>query len=333
MASMRKLKGKYYIRIRYQGREKLVPTYTSIKRDADIILKKYKLNEQEVKLNLSEHLLDNNLTIEDCIKYFKKNYQTEKGITDSTLSSYNKSLNDFQGCFSYIRRFNELTRNNYAELVNYLKNKYCSTTINIRLRSIRTFLNYLYENEKIKKIPFKVKQVKIDSAPPKYLLPEEIEKIYSLVEDDKLRATFKTFEITGMRIGELKNSYRDGNFIKITKTKTRKERIIPIADEYIEYYDLARYEKPYSKDWISRCFTKYSRLVCRTRKTIHSLRHTYAYVTLLKTNSITIVRDLLGHSNLSTTEVYANIPQEYLKQIFNETVIKKPEVNSIQARA
>ena len=98
---------------------------------------------------INNYKIDNNLTIEDCIKYFKKNYQTEKGITDSTLSSYNKSLNDFQGCFSYIRRFNELTRNNYAELVNYLKNKYCSTTINIRLRSIRTFLNYLYENEKI----------------------------------------------------------------------------------------------------------------------------------------------------------------------------------------
>ena len=63
------------------------------------------------------------------------------------------------------------------------------------------------------------------------------------------------------------------------------------------------------------------------------MRHTYAYVTLLKTNSITIVRDLLGHSNLSTTEVYANIPQEYLIQIFNETIINKPEVNAIQAMA
>ena len=73
------------------------------------------------------------------------------------------------------------------------------------------------------------------------------------------KKTFKTFEVTGMRAGELKNSIRDGNFIKITKTKTGRERNIPIADEHIKDYDLARHE-PYSTSWISHSFTKYSRI-------------------------------------------------------------------------
>ena len=52
-------------------------------------------NEQEVKLKLSEHLLFKKRTIKDCLDYFMKHYQTEKGITDITLSSYKMALDNF----------------------------------------------------------------------------------------------------------------------------------------------------------------------------------------------------------------------------------------------
>ena len=132
-----------------------------------------------------------------------------------------------------------------------------------------------------------------------------------------------------MRLSELENSFRDGNYIKIVKSKARKERIIPIADVHIADYDLAK-DNQLSKTWISRSFSKYARMVCDSRKTIHCLRHTYAYKMLLKNNgSIQIVRDLLGHSSVKVTEIYTNIPQGYLKQIFEKTIIK----SNIQAQA
>jgi len=332
MASMRKLKGKFYIRIRYNGKEKLIPTFTGIKRDAEIILKKYKHNEQEVKLNLAEHLLDRNFTIKDSINYFKKRYQAEKGIENSTLKSYLVALNDFNVCFGSKTSINELKRDNYHELINYLNIRLNPVTVNIRLRSIRTFFNYLLESEKIKKLPFKISQVKIDQSPPKYLLPSELEQIYSLIEDEKLLATYKTFEVTGMRVGELQHSNRDGNFIIITKTKTGRERNIPIADDDIKNYDLARFE-PYSTSWITRNFTKYAKQVCKSKITAHSLRHTFAYRSLLKTDNIQLVRDLLGHTSIKTTQIYTQIPKEYLKKKFTDILISKSENISIHARA
>jgi len=329
MASLRKLRGKYYVRIRHNGKEKLIGTKMTTRRDAEIHLHKWQENEQLVKFNMAEHLLDTKLTIDECIEYFSKNYQTERGITDSTMKSYKLALRDFKNCYCFIKSFRELQRRHYPELVSYLKVRFNETTVNIRLRSIRTFLNYLLEVEKIKSIPFKIKELKIDKKEPKYLLPEELDSIYELVQDKKLLATYKTYEATGMRLSELENSFRDGNYIKIVKSKARKERIIPIADVHIADYDLAK-DNQLSKTWISRSFSKYARMVCDSRKTIHCLRHTYAYKMLLKNNgSIQIVRDLLGHSSVKVTEIYTNIPQGYLKQIFEKTIIK----SNIQAQA
>ena len=119
MASIRKLRGKYYVRIRFQGKEKLIPTHTKIQRDAEIILRKYQQNEQEVKLNLTESLIERNINIKNCIDYFMQHYQVERGITDSTISSYKLALNDFNNCFLYIKRISELKRTLIGILISH----------------------------------------------------------------------------------------------------------------------------------------------------------------------------------------------------------------------
>lgn len=333
MASMRKLKGKWYVRIRYNGKEKLIPTHTGLRRDAEIILRKYQQNEQEVKLKLSEHFLEQNLTINDCAVYFKRNYKTEKGITDSTMKSYNLAVDNFLDCYKHMNTYYELKKSHYSMLVDYLRKRYNDTTVNIRLRSIRTFLNYILDAGYIKELPFKVKQIKTDHRQPKYILPDELEKIYSLVKDEKLLSTFKVYEVTGMRLSELGNSYKEGNFIIVKKTKARKERYIPIPVDYIQHYDYAT-NNPYSKHWISHCFSAYAKMVCKERKTIHSLRHTFAYKTLMNNDfSIQFVRDLLGHSSVKTTEIYTNIPPEYLKQTYQERLNYSSGLSSLSAQA
>ena len=126
-----------------------------------------------------------------------------------------------------------------------------------------------------------------------------------------------------MRVGELKNSRIDGDFIIITKTKGRKERIIPIPDEYIRDYEIA-VSNLYSESWISHSF---SRLIkeCKldSSKTLHSLRHTFGYKKLIELKNIQIVRDLMGHSSVTVTEIYTQIPQEYLKQMFRKNAVKR----------
>ena len=53
-------------------------------------------------------------------------------------------------------------------------------------------------------------------------------------------------------------------------------------------------------------------------KTLHSFRHTYALKTWMETNDIFLVRKLLGHSGVTTTEIYTQFPPEYLKTVFGE---------------
>jgi len=318
MASIRKLRGKWYVRIRFQGKEKLIPTHTKIQRDAEIILRKYQQNEQEVKLNLTDSLIERNITILYCIDYFTHHYQIERGITDSTMNSYKLALDDFIRCFRHIERMNELNKQHYPILIDYLKRRYNPTTVNIRLRGIRTLLNYIEDKEIIRKKPFKVGQVKIDKHPPKLLTPQELDSIYAQVQDPKLMAAFKTLEVTGMRVGEIKNSRRDGGYIIIYKSKGRKERFVPIKEEHISDYELTK-ETGYSDSWISHSFSRFvKRCGISEKKTLHSLRHTYAYRKLIEMGNIQLVRDLLGHSSVVVTEIYTQMPQEYLKQIFEK---------------
>jgi site-specific recombinase XerD len=334
MASLKKRGQKWYVRIRSNGLDKLIPTFTSIRRDAEIILRKYQLNETEVKLHLAESLLESSITVENCILFFNTNYQTEKGITDSTEKSYKNALQDFEDCFTPKRSISSLQRRENSLLVTYLKSRYNETTVNIRLRGIRLFLNYLLEKDIIKTLPFTLKQIKTDKAPPKMITPEEMDLIYSQIENPVLLSSYKVLEVTGMRLGELKNSRRDGEFIIVDKSKARKKRFIPFPIEYIQDYETAT-ESVYSDSWLSRSFTN-ARENAREKdgldektkeslkgKTAHSLRHTFAYRMLLETDNIQLVRDMLGHSSLSVTEIYTQIPTDYLKQVFTDKNINK----------
>lgn len=322
MASLTKRGNKWYVRIRSNGLDKLISTHTSIRRDAEIVLRKYQLNETEVKLHLAESLLESSITVEKCIQFFNTNYRTEKGLAESTQKIYRLSTKDFRDCFNPKTRINNLTKRDYSRLVSFLKMKYSDTTVNIRLRAIRSFLNYLHDKDIIKTIPFHVKQLKTDKAPPKMIKPEELDLIYEQIDDPVLLSSYKVLEVTGMRVGELKNSHRDGEFIIVNKSKARKKRYIPFPVEYIQDYETAT-ESVYSDSWLSRSFTKASKKAGIKGKTAHSLRHTFAYRMLLETDNIQLVRDMLGHSSTKVTEIYTQIPKEYLKQVFTDKNINK----------
>ena len=323
MASLKKRNNKYYVRIRSNGLDKLIPTFTGIKRDAEIILRKYQLNETEVKLHLAESLLTSSVTIVKCIQFFNTNYKTEKGITESTKKSYKNALQDFEDCFTSKRSISSLQKRDNSLLVSYLNSRYNETTVNIRLRGIRLFLNYLIEKDMIKTLPFTVKQIKTDKAPPKMITPGELDLIYAEVTDSVLLSSYKVLEVTGMRVGELKNSRRDGEFIIVEKSKARKKRFIPFPVEYIQDYETAT-ESVYSDSWLSRSFTKAKNKAGIEKKiTTHCLRHTFAYRMLLETDNIQLVRDILGHTKISMTEKYTKIPKEYVKQVYREKLFNK----------
>lgn len=334
MAGMRKLKNRFYVRVWVDGKEKLIPTGTANRREAETVLNRVKREELEIKQRIRQELsvLEQRLSIAKGIDYFKNNVGKERNLQETTVYTYKLALKDFKKALGKLVYFSCIEKKHYSILVNYLQNKYNNTTVNIRLRSIRAMLNYLYDKELISKIPFKVRQIKIDQGLPKFILPDEMNKIYEKVTDERLAAIFRVYEATGMRVGELSYSHREGEFIIVEKAKNRKSRIIPIPFDRIPDFDLAR-ELNYSVSWISHSFSRYCKKAGLAGKTIHALRHGFALRKLMETNNISIVKELLGHSSVKVTEIYTQFPKEYLTQVFTERNINKTDISHQRSEA
>ncbi|MDD5230352.1 MAG: tyrosine-type recombinase/integrase [Candidatus Marinimicrobia bacterium] len=315
------MKNKFYIRVWIDGKEKLLPTGTANRRDAEIQRSKIERQEIEIKQKIRDEMdaIKNRLTIRAGIDYFLKNVGTERNLTESTVKTYRLAANDFISALGRLIYFESIQRSDYSELLNYLQSKYNPTTVNIRLRGIRSMLNYLADKGLIQS-PFHVKTIKTDKHLPKFITPDEMDLIYKQVTDEKLLATFRIYEVTGLRASELFHSKLQGDFITVEKSKGRKERIIPIPFQNIKDYQLATTD-PYSLSFITHSFSKACHQAGMAGKTLHALRHTFALRKLIETNNIQLVKELLGHSSVTVTEIYTAFPTDFLAQTFKDRAI------------
>lgn len=315
MATMRKIKGRYYIRIFSKGRVKSFATGTGDKTKAKKKLKEIKEREYEFKAGMNDRILiDGPKDLAECIEIYLKS--CSKRLALKTVKCYSVALEHLQSAF---RAYNidEIRSTDQERLFKeFEKRNYNPTTININLRGVRAFFNWLVENELAGRQPFKIKMVRLENQNPKFLRPAELEAIYKLIDDDDLKSTFRVYERTGMRLSELRNSKREGNYINITKTKSKIERLVRLDMDVINDYDIAK-RRNFSPDYLSHQFTKYKRLAgIEGKKTFHSFRHTFAVRKLLETRNIYTVRDLLGHSSVIVTEIYTKMPIDFLKEVF-----------------
>ena len=314
---MRQIKGWYYIRVYLKGgKVSSIPTGTKNSIEAEKILKLINDRIFEVKAGLEKKLLTKSTqTLSECIDIYMNS--CSKRLAPKTVKSYTTALEHLSNAFSGYN-IDEIKPTDQDRLFKeFEKRNYNPTTININLRGIRAFFRWIKETELLGKIPFKIKMVKTEKEYPKFLRPHELDAIYALINDEDLRSTFRVYERTGMRLAELANSKREGNFIIITKTKGKRERIVPLDIDIYEDYEIAKIRN-FKTDYLSHQFTKYKRLAgIEGKKTFHSLRHTYAIRKWLETGDIYKVKELLGHSSVTVTEVYTNMPIDFLKEVFD----------------
>lgn len=254
-----------------QKRRKIISTGTSNKKQAEKILDRIneienlrKTEEKFVKLLYADiqydrALLDDinelqgvdlTVTIENASEMFLKSREPQ--IKPATLRSYKQSQNDLGTVFGHNRRILDLKKADYDKLLTYLVSNYVPTTVNIRLRSIRTFFNWCVEYEHLNKTPFNFKMLKIEQL-PKFLMPEEITGIYKYVSDEIMYSIFKVYEATGIRLSGLYTSEYRGDYLKV-RGKGGKERFVPFHDNLLNHYHIAM-ASGYSTDRISRAFT------------------------------------------------------------------------------
>jgi len=281
------------------------------------------------------------------IDKFMNYLKVEKNASAHTITNYTVDLDVFKGFLGdkeidtvdhlSLRRFlAELRAKNYAK-----------RTVARKLASLRSFFRFLFREGHIKKNPITaVLTPKLDKKLPVFLDTARIDRLLSTPTDKNIaglrdRALLETLYSTGIRVSELVGlDLRDIDFISgVIKVsgKGAKERIVPIGEPALrairKYIDKRAGYKVDDRDAVflnksggrftdrsvRRVLDKYIK-ICGIIEKIspHSLRHSFATHLLDRGADLRSVQELLGHMNLSTTQIYTHVTMERLKSVYDK---------------
>ena len=330
MARLRKIKGYYYGRIRYNSRkEKTIPLNTRLQKEAYVRLTEVNQYEELIKSGETytfpwqndgkTELIEKQ--INESVKEFLYVKETD-GLAISTIKSYKLSLDDFQKVIGPKVPTEKLL---IQHIDLYKKNKVKHlkpTTINIRLRSIKVFMNWCIDNGYLKKVP-KINFIKINKSEPKYLSDSEFLKVEEQCSNF-FKDAFNFYRETGCRMSEPYFGILDEEFLTIPAehSKSKQSRDIELSKEAIKTF-LKMKSKGYKSNYYSKTFTKVSRNAGIQNKTLHCLRHTSAIKQYFETKDIYAVARKLGHSDLKTTMIYTKFEEKKIKKDFPDIFSKK----------
>ena len=287
--------------------------------------------------------------MEALIKLFLNYLATEKRYSDLTIENYEIDLKQFLIFFKEksILDFNYVTYNELRLFLEYLyTKKYSNKTISRKISSIKSLYNYLVNNNYIKSNPTNLIGLpKNQFRLPKYLNIEELEKTLSIPDkSNKLGKRdlliLEMFYSTGVRLSELINIKIcdidiKNRTIKVTG-KGNKERIVFFSKECSKYLDdyLKNSRPLLVKDAIDYLFINgngkrlttsgvqyiindiFLKSGISIKLTPHVLRHTFATHMLNEGANLLTVKELLGHSNISTTGIYTHVSNEQLRRTY-----------------
>lgn len=205
-------------------------------------------------------------------------------------------------------------------------------TVNLEVRACRAIFNRARKLRIISQCPFKeVSLVRVPMTTPAYMSIEQIDKLLSTVSNPTLKAFFLFLSQTGCRLSEglgLSWNSLDLNrkVVSLTQTKTGAIRVLPLTTSLYtclsnlphksEFVFCRENGEPYHKRFLQECFKRLvNRLGFDSRLHIHSLRHSFASNLVRKNVSLYTVSQLLGHSDLKTTQIYAHLATSELHSI------------------
>lgn len=273
----------------------------------------------------------------------------QKRFSEHTTLAYKKDLEQFLE-FSGISSENEMadvnTRLIRGWIVELMENDYVPQSVNRKLSTIRTYFKWLQKEGVIKDNPTKlVRGPKNSKRLPSFIQQKEITetKLDGIFPNDfdglRDRLMFELFYQTGIRLTELinlKDLSASTSQIKVLG-KRNKERIIPISKELsdlIQVYRCQRAQLDLSTDnlFVLKTGKKlYPKLVYRRinnylslatdvkKKSPHVLRHTFATHMLNNGAGLEVLKELLGHANLSATQVYTHNSFTELTAIYSQS--------------
>lgn len=276
----------------------------------------------------------------------------EKGLSEQTIESYTHDLRQYTEFLSEnsIDSFSEEDTYIILKHMIDLRDKGLSAASRSRhLVTIRSLYRYLYVEKILSKDPAKLIDFpKSGLKLPDTLSVQEVRQLLDAPDRAKSKgkrdaAMFELLYAAGLRVSELVNIKMtslnlDASFIRVFG-KGSKERIIPIGnyareriEDYLkasrpyllksyvsEYLFVARAGKPMTRQGFWKMLNKYA-LIAGINKKIspHTLRHSFATHLLEGGADLRVVQMMLGHSDISTTQIYTHISKEHLKKIHAE---------------
>lgn len=281
--------------------------------------------------------------MERYIEKFMRYLEIEKNYSPHTLLNYHHDLEEF-------RKFEsdaELEKIDYVQLRKYLaslkEKNLTHRTIGRRLSSLRSFFKFLSREGLVKTNPMlSISSPKIERHLPSCMTEAEVSRLIEstpTADESGLRdrAILETFYSTGMRISEIAGlDIEDIDFISCivkAKGKGKKERLVPIGDKAAlavrAYLDkrksksgaifLNQHGRRITTRGIRGIVSKYIHRVGITQHVSpHTFRHSFATHLLNRGADLRSVQELLGHVNLSTTQIYTHLTTERLKSVYDK---------------
>lgn len=278
----------------------------------------------------------NNIYISDFLSYL----EVEANYSKNTINSYENDLNKFEEYY----KSKDLLKITSKDIEKYIQtlSDLAPTTVSHNISSLKTFYSYFLKQVRISNNPTDgIKSPKLGIHLPTYLTIDEVNKLLDIEVTDAFssrnKAILELMYATGLRISEVislefKNVDYDECIIRVMG-KGSKERIVPVNDyaikylkEYIDNYrpELVKNEinnyiflnnhgRMLTRQGIFKMIKNYAALK-NIKKTIgpHTLRHTFATHLLENGADLRVIQELLGHSDISTTQIYTHLTKEAL---------------------
>ena len=282
--------------------------------------------------------------INKSISSFSEYLLYQKGLSQNTVDSYKSDLTKLS---NYLQN-QDLSKTNIDNFfIDMSEFNYSSSTKKRMHSSIKNFLKYINENEDFESIDISDIKLKSSKKLPEVLSITDIENMINFYNhetylDSRNRTVIDVLYSTGCRVSELcdiniSDIDLDEKYLKL-KGKGSKQRIVPIGS--MLYKNLMQYlnvretflenrGEPLflskSKNKLDR--TAVFRIIKKTAKNIslqtdvhpHTLRHSAATHMLEGGCDLRTVQEFLGHSSVSTTQIYTKVTKEFLEEAFTES--------------
>ena len=255
----------------------------------------------------------------------------EKGYSVNTISAYKQDLGQY---FKFTN--NELSTKCIRKYIASLSDLGAASSTQARkLAAIKTYSKFLQRENHTKEDPTTLIELpKRGRTLPKAISSEEIIKMIQIAQNKRDKAILEILYATGIRISELveldvSSLHLNDGYIRVFG-KGSKERIVPIGSGtskllslYMEEYGiidtvfLNHHKRKLTRQGVWGIIKQYAKKCgCERNVTPHTFRHSFATHLLENGADLRVVQEMLGHADISTTQIYTSVSREKLRRVY-----------------